>query len=114
MVITQGQLIEVVNEYIDTDIMAHCNKLSSLEQLMFGIKVGVIKQSVPQMLDNYFSKPEMKLVGVMTDEGINLDLIYNAATDTMKRLGTVEYAKFKFNQSDIDKLYEIAKRKRGV
>lgn len=113
MVITQGQLIEVINEYINTDIMKHCNKLSSLEQLMFGIKVGVIKTAIPKLLNDYFDKPEMKLLGVVTDEGINMDLIYNVATESMSRVKSVEYGGFKFDQKDIETLYTLIKSKGG-
>ena len=109
MVITQGQLVEVLNNYIDTDIMPNINKLSSLEQLLAGIKIGVIKRSIPKMVNDYLDKPELKLLGVVTDKGINLDVIYESAKESIKKLGTVEYGNFRFNETDVDKIYTLAK-----
>lgn len=109
MVITQGQLVEVLNNYIDTDVMPNVNKLSSIEQLMTGIKIGIIKRSIPKLLNDYIDKPELKLLGVVTDKGINLDVIYESAKESMKKLGTVEYGNFRFNEADVDKIYSMAK-----
>lgn len=109
MVITQGQFVEVLNTYIDTNVMPNINKLSSLEQLLVGIKIGVIKRSIPKLLDDYLNKPELKLLGVVTDKGINLDVLYESAKETMDKLGSVEYSNFRFNKADIDEIYSLAK-----
>lgn len=114
MVITQGQLIEVVNNYIDTDILVHTNKMTSLEQLVYGIKVGIFKKSLPKFIDNYINKPEMKLLGVVTDAGIDLDVIYEAALDSIHKIGTVEYGSLRFSEDDVQKLYELAKQAGGT
>lgn len=113
MVITQGQLIEVVNDYIETDILVHTNKMSSVEQLIFGIKVGMFKRSVPKLITNYLDVPEMKLLGVVTDNGVDLDIIYESALDSIRKIGTVEYGNLRFTENDITKLYNIAKAKGG-
>ena len=109
MIITQGKLVEVINNYIDTDVMVNVNKLSSLEQLFVGIKIGVIKKSIPKLVDEYVNKPELKLLGVVTEKGIDLDIIYESAKESIQKLGTVEYGNFRFNESDIDKIYNLAK-----
>lgn len=114
MKVTQGQLLEAINEFIDTDILAHTNAMGSLEQFMFGVKVGVIKRSLPNKLNDYLNGTEVKTLGIVDDDGIDVDIIYGAAKDAMARVGTIEYNSIRFNVSDIDKLYSIISKRRGV
>lgn len=108
MFITQGRLEEVVKNYIDTDIMPKASQMSSVEQFLLGVKMGVLKRSMPTVIKNYIEKPELKLLGVVTDDGINLDIIYESAKEVMSKIGFMEYGGFRFDTNDIDKLYRLA------
>lgn len=108
MFITQGRLEEVVKNYIDTDIMPKATQMPSIEQFMLGVKMGVLKRSMPTVIKNYVEKPELKLLGVVTEDGINLDIIYESAKEVMSKLGAVEYGGFKFDINDVDRIYRLA------
>lgn len=108
MFITQGRLEEVVKNYIDTDIMPKASQMPSVEQFLLGVKMGVLKRSMPTVIKNYVEKPELKLLGVVTEDGINLDIIYESAKEAMLKIGFMEYGGFRFDTNDIDKLYRLA------
>ncbi len=108
MFITQGRLEEVVKNYIDTDIMPKASQMPSVEQFLLGVKMGVLKRSMPTVIKNYVEKPELKLLGVVTEDGINLDIIYESAKEAMSKIGFMEYGGFRFDTNDIDKLYRLA------
>ena len=108
MFITQGRLEEVVKDYIDTDIMPKASQMPSVEQFILGVKMGVLKRSMPIVIKNYIEKPEFKLLGVVTEDGINLDIIYESAKEAMSKIGFMEYGGFRFDTNDIDKLYRLA------
>lgn len=111
MVITSEQLVEVVNDYIDTDILAHTSKMQNLEQLIFGIKVGVFKRSLPKIIDKYLNTPETQLLGVVTDKGIELDIIYESALENIRKIGSVEYGGIRFTEKDVKMIYDMAKKR---
>lgn len=108
MFITQGRLEEVVKNYIDTDIMPKASQMPSVEQFILGVKMGVLKRSMSTVIKNYIEKPELKLLGVVTEDGINLDIIYESAKEAMSKIGFMEYGGFRFDTNDIDKLYRLA------
>ena len=114
MIITQGQLLEGINEYIDDDVLVHTNKMTSVEQFIFGMKIGIFKRSLPKMIDTHLNTNQMKLLGVVTDEGVDLDILYNAALDSMRKTGIVEYSGLRFGEDDVEKLYDILKRRGGT
>lgn len=114
MIITQGQLLEGINEYIDSDVLVHTNKMTSVEQFIFGMKVGIFKRSLPKVINTYLNTNQMKLLGVVTDEGVDLDILYNAALDSIHKTGVVEYNGLRFDESDVEKLYDILKRRGGT
>lgn len=50
-------------------------------------------------------------LGVIDDnDEIDLDNLYNAARKAMDKVGTVEYMGIRFNESDVDSLYNYIKR----
>ena len=113
MKLTIGQLTETVNEYIDQHILPLSSKMPSVEQLMFGIKVGVIKRAIPQKIADYLDSAEVRSLGVVTDDGVDIDTIYQSALETMQRLGTVQVGELRFVADDVETLYKIAKAKGG-
>lgn len=114
MLITKEQLLDAVNQYIDTDIMSHTSKMSAFEQFVFGFKIGVFKRSLPDKLNTYLESPSIKLLGIVSDDGkLNLDIIYASAVDSIKRVGSIEISELRFNESDLNKLYTIIKERSG-
>lgn len=112
MFVTQGQLLEAIAEYIDTDIMAHTNKMTSVEQFIFGFKVGAFKRSLPNRLNKYVESAEFKLLGAMADDGrLDVDALYEPALESMRKVKALTYGGLKFNEDDVKKLYELVKQR---
>lgn len=112
MFITQGQLLEAIYEYIDTDIMKHANKMSSLEQFLFGFKVGAFKRSLPEKLSSCLDSSEFKFLNATTDDGsIDVDSIYEPALQSMQKVGNVTFGDLRFDENDLKKLYELIKQR---
>ena len=109
MMLTEGQIISAINEYVDKELMPLSSGMSMTDQFVHGFKVGVAKRRIPAIVHEKLANPMLK-----DAEGkIDVDLLFEAAEESMNRVHQVEIAGFTFKAQDLAKLREIAKRYEG-
>ena len=80
-----------------------------LRKVLLYMAIPVLGAQTPQMLDQY--KPAISALGAMTeDDMIDLDILYPRLKDAVHKAGKVPLMGIIFDESDVDKLYNIAKQ----
>ena len=107
MMVTKDKILQAFDRFLEDDVMRHMREMPQVEQFLFGIKIGVVRRRASSIVDNYLDKPEIKQLGVVKDGKVDIDVIYEAAVDSIKQLGSVQIDTLRFDESDVKKLYEI-------
>ena len=111
MKLNETQLYSTVNEFIEREIMPLSASMPLPQQFMFGFKMGIVKRKLHDVLNSYLSKEEIKMLNLIDDKGyIDIDTMYQAASDVFKHLQQIELAGIKFKESDLQSLYGIAQK----
>lgn len=112
--IKQQQLLQAINSYIDREVAPLSNNMLPIQQLVFGMELGIIKRKSKNMLDNFINSPSAKLLQLIDANGdIDADLLYEALNESMSKQGSVELMGVKFTSADVNKLYAIIKEQIG-
>lgn len=112
--IKQQQLLQAVNSYIDREVAPLSNSMSPVQQLVFGMELGIIKRRSKNMLDSFINSPSAKLLQLVDVNGdIDADLLYEALDESMSKQGSIELMGVKFTNADVNKLYAIIKEQTG-
>jgi hypothetical protein len=111
MKITQAQLYAAINEFINREIVPLSATMDLPKQLLFGIKIGVVKHKIEDIVKNYLTNSGFKLLELVDSNGyIDIETIYNAALDTMQQIPQFEIGGITFKISDLQKLYGIMQK----
>lgn len=105
------QIANAVNEFIETELMPAGNGLGGMDQFLFGVKMGIAKRKAAGAINDMVANPMAKTVAILDADGnVDVDTVYNAAIDSIRKVGSVEIAGFAFKEGDFNRLYEIVKR----
>jgi hypothetical protein len=111
MRINEMQLYPAINEFIEREIMPLGATMNMTDQFLFGFKVGVAKRKIQDVVKNYIRDDKMKIFGLVDENGgIDIDTIYQSASDVMSQMGRLEIAGITFRDADLQKLYGIMQK----
>lgn len=111
MKINEMQLYSAINEFIDREIMPLGANMDLTKQFMFGLKIGVVKHKMQDLIKTYIKKDEVKMLGIVDENGnIDIEPIYQSAMDMMNKMQKLEIAGIAFKESDLQNLYGIMQR----
>ena len=111
MKISEMQLYSALNEFIDRSILPLGASMNLTDQFLFGIKIGIIKRKIQDVVKSVLQKDEVKTFGLLDEHGnIDVDILYQSAMESMSKMQKLELAGITFKSDDIQKLYDIIKR----
>ena len=111
MKLNEMQLYSSINEFIDREIMPLGATMNLTEQFMFGFKMGIAKRKIQSIVKGYLGRKEMKILGLVDENGyIDVDTMYQSASDVMNQMKQLELAGITFKNSDLQKLYGIMQK----
>ena len=107
--IKQQQLSQVINSYIDREIAPLSAGMNSVQQLLFGFQLGVIKRKSQALINNFLSGSSAKMLHLVEGDEVDVDTLYGALSDAMSAQGSVEILGIKLTNADVNKLYSMIK-----
>lgn len=107
--IKQTQLLQALRTYIDREIAPLSNNMSPVQQLVFGVELGILKRKSQTMLTNFISSPSAKALQLSINDEIDDEVLYEAISEAMSKQGSIELMGVKFTNADVNKLYETIK-----
>ena len=111
MKMNEMQLYSAINEFIDRDIMPLGATMKLTDQFLFGVKIGVVKRKIQSIVKGYLEKPELKTLELIDENGyIDIDTMYDSASDVMSQMKQLEVAGITFKLSDLQNLYGIMQK----
>lgn len=111
MKINESQLYSALAEYIDREIMPLGASMNLTDQFVFGFKMGIVKRKMQDVVKSYIHNDAVKMLGIIDENGnIDVDTIYQSASDVMSQLKQLEVAGITFKENDLQKLYGIMQR----
>lgn len=111
MKLNEMQLYSALNEYIDREMMPLGATMKMTDQFFFGVKMGIVKRRLQEIIKGYLYKPELKAFGIVDENGyVDIDLLYQSASDTMSQMNQLDIAGFTFKLSDLQNLYGVMQR----
>ena len=111
MKMNEMQLYSAINEFIDRDIMPLGATMKLTDQFLFGVKIGVVKRKIQNVVKGYLAKPELKMLELIDENGyIDIDTMYDSASDVMSQMKQLEVAGITFKLSDLQSLYGIMQK----
>jgi hypothetical protein len=111
MKLSESNLYSALNEFLEREIMPLGSRLSFTEQFMFGVKMGIVKRKMQNVLQAYLQSNGIKVLGLVDENGkIDVDTIYSSVSETMRQMGQVDIAGITFRENDLQKLYSIMQR----
>jgi hypothetical protein len=111
MKVTEMQLYPAINEFIEREIVPLGATMNIPEQFVFGVKIGVIKRKIQDVVKNYVKSAKMQILGLVDDSGaIDIDTIYEAALDAMQPIKQLDIAGLSFKDTDLQKLYGMLQK----
>ena len=111
MKINQMQLYAAINDFIDREIIPLSATMDLPKQFMFGIKMGIVKRKVENIVKTYLNKNEFKFFGLIDENNnIDIDTIYSSAADMMQQLQQLELGGITFKMADLQNLYGIMQK----
>lgn len=109
--ISEAQLYQAINEYIDTHVLTIGASMDQLEQFGFGVKVGIIKRVIPTKLKSIMADPSLKQFNIITNKNeVDENMLYDVLSEQFGRLKELNIAGFKIKQDDLDNLYKVVKK----
>lgn len=106
MKVSMDKIHQGITRFIDNDILPLSASMNNVEQFIFGMAVALIKQKASTIIQNFAGGGLAKLSGIINEEGaVDIDTLYLAAKDTMKRVQVLKIADIKLREPDLDKLY---------
>lgn len=108
MIVTLQQLQMGVTNYIETEIAA---KATGFSKFAIYFVLPKISSKIVDIVNSYKDNPMTK--DFFADNGnVNLDEVYKSAKSAISKTGQFTLYGIIFNESDVDKLYEIIKTTR--
>ena len=104
------QVVNGLTKFIDNEIIS---QLSGNQKILLGIGTGVALRKGENMYNALKNNSMIKMLGIITDEGIDLETLYEEAKkQAMKEVIRVDIpmvGTLKLNEEDIVKLYNYIK-----
>jgi hypothetical protein len=111
MKLNEMQVYSVLNEFIDREIMPLGATMKLSDQFLFGIKMGIVKRKIQNVVKGYLAKPEVKAFELIDDDGyIDVETLYESARDVMSQMKQLEIAGMTFKENDLQTLYGIMQK----
>lgn len=111
MKLNEMQVYSVLNEFIDREIMPLGATMKLSDQFLFGIKMGIVKRKIQNVVKGYLAKPEIKAFELIDDDGyIDVETLYESARDVMSQMKQLEIAGMTFKENDLQTLYGIMQK----
>ena len=111
MRLSETQLYSALNEFIDREVAPLGASMNLTEQFLFGFKVGIAKRKIQSVVKGYLSNKEAKMLGLIDADGyIDIDTLYQSASDVMSQMKKLEIAGITFKDSDLQTLYGIMQK----
>lgn len=81
------------------------------EQFLFSFKMGIAKRKIQNVVKGYLGKQELKTLGLVDENGyIDVETMYQSASDVMSQMKQLEIAGITFKDTDLQKLYGIMQK----
>lgn len=114
MKINEMQLYNALNEFIDRDIMPLGASMNIKNQFIFGVAVGIVKRKMQDVVKSYIHSDAAKMLGLVDENGaIDIDTIYQSASDVFANIKQIDVAGITFKESDLQNLYGIMQKYAG-
>lgn len=111
MKISEAQLYSALREYIDRYVMPLGASMDWKEQLAHGVKIGIVKYRVENLVKRYLNNNELKMLEVIDESGnIDVEPIYLSVRDVFKSMPTITLMGIDFKENDLQTLYSIMQR----
>jgi hypothetical protein len=111
MKLNEMQVYSVLNEFIDREIMPLGATMKLSDQFLFGVKMGIVKRKIQNVVKGYLAKPEVKAFELIDDDGyIDVETLYESARDVMSQMKQLEIAGMTFKENDLQTLYGIMQK----
>lgn len=111
MKINEMQLYSALNEFIDREIIPLGASMDLTNQFVFGVKIGIIKRKLQDVVKTYLNTDGIKMLGLVDASGyIDVDTIYHAACDAFSNVKQLDIAGITFKEADLQNLYGIMQR----
>lgn len=107
--VKQQQIYAAVNKFIDQELAPMTSGMSSIQQLVFGFQLGVIKRKSQSLIQSYLNNPATKLMQLAEGDEVDIEILYQALLEAINKQGSVEVIGIKFTSSDVNKLYSMIK-----
>lgn len=103
-----GHIPRIVAEYFDTVIMPSAAQAGGVKAFAVGFVGGLVARQTPTMIEQYM--PMAKSLGLVDESNLlNVDMLYEEARKALSRSPLV-IAGYRADQSDIDKIRDIARK----
>lgn len=105
MKINTEQLQRAIMQYFDTEIVA---KATGFKKFTMGLIAELYRPKINSIITGLANSPFIKMSDIVDENNlIDIDHLYNAAKESIKKSGQFILYDIIFNESDIDKLYNI-------
>jgi hypothetical protein len=111
MRLNEMQLYSSISEYIEREIMPLGASMNLTEQFLFGFKMGIVKRKIQDVVKNFLHDDKLKILGLVDENGcVDIDTMYQSASDVMGQMGHIDVAGITFKDVDLQKLYGIMQK----
>lgn len=101
-----------ITEFAESEILPHLPS-DGVAGFGIGVAAALAISRVGQLIDQLAKNPAISMLGIVDDDGVDIDALYEAAVSAMPDKGLhVDIGKhrLKFGKSDLEKLYSMIVR----
>lgn len=98
-----ANISQVIAAFVEQDLLPKGTKLQQWTTVFFTIALGQQAQSLA-------SSPTFRILGIVDDEGIDIEKVRDLALEAFSKSGPIEVGGIVLGKEDVPTIYEIAKR----
>lgn len=107
MKLNTDQLQRAVIEYFNQEILS---KAAGWKKFSTALLFNMYNTKLPELIIALANNPLIKLTGIIDENNrVDLEALYTYAKDAIQKSGQFELMGIIFTESDVDKLYSIAR-----
>ena len=111
MKLSESSIDTAVNEFIDSEIAPMSSGMGAVEQFAFGFTLGIVKRKSNNILKRLINSKVAQTLELVDESGlIDIDLAYEAASESLNKIRQIEVGGIRFTSKDLDTLYSIMQR----
>ena len=111
MKLSESSIDTAVNEFIDSEIAPMSSGMGAVEQFAFGFTLGIVKRKSNNILKRLINSKVAQTLELVDESGlIDIDLAYEAASESLNKIKQLEVGGIRFTSKDLDTLYSIMQR----